>query len=271
MPKTFAVTSKPTTNANLTGVVTSVGNATSIASQTGTGTKFVVDTSPTLITPIIGVATGTSLDLGATTLYGSRAITVDTGGVLNIDIGSAAGDDFTVDTSKLVVEGDTGNVGIGTTGPGAKLNIYNSSGYTANKISSGSINIDLFANSSSGVGLLTASTMKFFTDGGTTPAITVLATTGNVGIGITAPLAKLHIDQSSTTGAVPVLTVDQADVSEEFIRFIGTSANAVLTQSIVEAADVTTATIAGYLKIYVNDEGNQLTDQAYYLPIYTLV
>jgi hypothetical protein len=52
-----------TTNANLTGVITSVGNATSIASQTGTGTKFVVDTSPTLITPNIGAATGTSLVL----------------------------------------------------------------------------------------------------------------------------------------------------------------------------------------------------------------
>lgn len=38
-----------TTNANLTGVITSVGNATSIASQTGTGTKFVVDTSPTIV------------------------------------------------------------------------------------------------------------------------------------------------------------------------------------------------------------------------------
>ena len=33
---------------NLTGPITSVGAATSIASQTGTGTKFVVDTSPTL-------------------------------------------------------------------------------------------------------------------------------------------------------------------------------------------------------------------------------
>lgn len=49
------------TAGNLTGPITSVGLATSIASQTGTGTKFVVDTSPTLITPVIGVATGTSL------------------------------------------------------------------------------------------------------------------------------------------------------------------------------------------------------------------
>lgn len=48
---------------NLTGPITSVGAATSIASQTGTGTKFVVDTSPTLVTPNIGVATGVSLAL----------------------------------------------------------------------------------------------------------------------------------------------------------------------------------------------------------------
>lgn len=53
---------------NLTGPITSVGNTTSIASQTGTGTKFVVDTSPTLITPVLGVASGTSLALnGANT------------------------------------------------------------------------------------------------------------------------------------------------------------------------------------------------------------
>lgn len=55
-----------TTNANLTGVITSVGNTTSIASQTGTGTKFVVDNTPTLITPILGVASGTSLSLTGT-------------------------------------------------------------------------------------------------------------------------------------------------------------------------------------------------------------
>lgn len=59
-----------TTNANLTGPITSVGNATSIASQTGTGTKFVVDNTPTLITPVLGVASATSLNTG-TTLNGT--------------------------------------------------------------------------------------------------------------------------------------------------------------------------------------------------------
>lgn len=63
-----------TTNANLTGPITSSGNATSIASQTGTGTKFVVDTSPTLVTPNLGTpsaavltsATGLPLTTGVT-------------------------------------------------------------------------------------------------------------------------------------------------------------------------------------------------------------
>jgi hypothetical protein len=51
-----------TTNANLTGVITSVGNATSIASQTGTGSKFVVDTSPTISNPTVtGSFTATGL------------------------------------------------------------------------------------------------------------------------------------------------------------------------------------------------------------------
>lgn len=48
------------TNANLTGPITSSGNATSVAAQTGIGTTFVMNTSPTLVTPVLGVATGTS-------------------------------------------------------------------------------------------------------------------------------------------------------------------------------------------------------------------
>ena len=47
---------------NLTGVITSVGPATSIASQTGTGSTFVVQDTPTLTTPVLGVATATSIN-----------------------------------------------------------------------------------------------------------------------------------------------------------------------------------------------------------------
>jgi hypothetical protein len=61
-----------TAPSNLTGVITSVGPATSIASQTGTGTKFVVDTSPTLVTPVLGVATATSIN--GTTIPSSKTL-----------------------------------------------------------------------------------------------------------------------------------------------------------------------------------------------------
>jgi hypothetical protein len=40
-----------------------------------------------------------------------------------------------------------------------------------------------------------------------------------VGILATSPSAQLHVDQSSASGAVPVLYLDQADVSEEMIEF----------------------------------------------------
>jgi hypothetical protein len=71
------------TNANLTGPITSVGNATSIASQTGTGTKFVVDTSPTLVTPNLGTPsalvgtniTGTAAGLTAGTVTTNANLT----------------------------------------------------------------------------------------------------------------------------------------------------------------------------------------------------
>ncbi len=43
-----------TTNANLSGPITSTGNATAVAAQTGTGSTFVMQASPTLTTPNLG-------------------------------------------------------------------------------------------------------------------------------------------------------------------------------------------------------------------------
>jgi len=57
---------------NLTGPITSVGSATAVASQTGTGSTFVMNTSPTLVTPDIGVATATSVN--GTTIPSSKTL-----------------------------------------------------------------------------------------------------------------------------------------------------------------------------------------------------
>jgi hypothetical protein len=95
-----------TTNANLTGVITSIGNATSIASQTGTGTKFVMDTSPTLITPNIGDATSTTINKVTITAPASNATltlgngsTLATSGAHSITLTSTADTNVTLPTS----------------------------------------------------------------------------------------------------------------------------------------------------------------------------
>ena len=58
---------------NLTGPITSVGSATSIASQTGTGTKFVVDQSPTIVTPTLSGNT-TAGTINGTTIPSSKTL-----------------------------------------------------------------------------------------------------------------------------------------------------------------------------------------------------
>jgi len=75
---------------NLTGPITSVGPATSVASQTGTGTKFVMDNTPTLITPVLGVATATSIN--GTTIPSSKTLVA-------------------TDSTQYVVPSQTGNSG----------------------------------------------------------------------------------------------------------------------------------------------------------------
>lgn len=92
-----------TTNANLTGPITSSGNATSIASQTGTGNKFVMDTSPTLATPNIGVATGTSLSLGGnlTLSAAGNKINIATGSNASAGTGTLVGGTATISTTAV--------------------------------------------------------------------------------------------------------------------------------------------------------------------------
>ncbi len=73
-----------TTNANLTGPITSVGNATAIASQTGTGTTFAMSASPTF--------TGTvAADIIAATgaVSGSNLSGTNTGNVTLTAVGAA--------------------------------------------------------------------------------------------------------------------------------------------------------------------------------------
>lgn len=67
----------------------------------------------------------------------------------------------------------------------------------------------------------------------------------NVGIGVTAMLAKLHVDQDDTVGAIPALYLDQADVSEEMIEFNTT----IGVGNAIEAVGAKSLTVTHFIKI----------------------
>jgi hypothetical protein len=98
---------------NLTGPITSVGSATTVAAQTGTGSTFVMNTSPTLVTPVLGVATATSIN--ATTIPSSKTLVA-------------------TDSTTYVVPSQTGNSGKFLTTDGTTSSWAVTSGETFNPL-----------------------------------------------------------------------------------------------------------------------------------------
>lgn len=196
-----------TTNANLTGVITSVGNATSIASQTGTGTKFVVDTSPTIITPTIANLIGNKIYPASDSTTAIQINKADnTTNVLNIDT-------------------TNGRVGIGTTAPLGILELSSTTipslilrhpteavGSTsrirlntgAGALSNGNSMAYISSTITQADPSALKADLKFYVNTGdliTTPAMTI-ADTGNVGIGTTNPGKRLAVRDTAATQAV---------------------------------------------------------------------
>ena len=72
--------------------------------------------------------------------------------------------------------------------------------------------------------------------------------TGNVGVGIAVPAAKLHIDQATADAAVPVLYLDQADVSEEIIEIVSAAGIG----NAVELVNSKSLTVTEFIKVTIN-------------------
>jgi hypothetical protein len=87
------------------------------------------------------VVEDTTPQLGGNLDVNGKDITSTTG--LNVAIGSSAGNDFTVGTSKLVVEGDTGNVGIGTAIPSKTFHLKQNSSEAYIDLSNGAAQLYL--------------------------------------------------------------------------------------------------------------------------------
>jgi len=99
---------------NLTGPITSVGNATSVASQTGTGSTFVMSNSPTLVTPNVGIATATSVNKVTVTAPAvGSTLTIDNGFTLRAN-GNATVSGTNTGDQTITLTGDVTGSGTGS-------------------------------------------------------------------------------------------------------------------------------------------------------------
>ena len=100
-----------------------------------------------------------------------------------------------------------------------------------------------------GASVFRAGTRILFTVDGASGAHVEVArfhTTGGMTIGGgNTDDGELLVDQASATGAKPVLTLDQADVSEEIIKFLST----IGTGNAIEAVAAKTLTVTHFLKV----------------------
>lgn len=140
-----------TTNANLAGPITSVGNATSIASQTGTGSTFAMSASPTFtgtVTVTTMAATGGFSITGTTlTLGGSnRTLSADSSNTVLNGANNVYFCPSGTDGTRVVMSDGTVRVG----GPGQTSATLN--------LASGGINMVL--NTTTGTKIGTATTQK---------------------------------------------------------------------------------------------------------------
>ena len=233
-------TATTTTNIpNLTGAITSNNTITSLGSfssanlataltdETGSGSN-VFAISPVLVTPSLGIATATNLTsqslvvsgistLGTVVVGGGTTQLIVTGnaritGILTVGTGS-----ITLDGSTNIINVGTGvtlsSSGINVTGIVTVTSIVVSAGTTsAPSISpSGDSNTGIFFPSADTISTSTGGTQRITIDSSgniniDSNTVFVDAVSNNVGIGTTAPLAKLQINDSGDIrlqGSVP--------------------------------------------------------------------
>jgi len=154
----------------------------------------------------------------------SLILVVENAGVEMVKVLGGAGGAGNV----LLAEGANGSmVGIGCV-PDSKLEV-SSTDDTRIKITdtgdaselvmrSDGANTSIYTNTNHDITLYTAGNAnQLFLDQGT----------GYVGMNIAVPLAQCHIDQSDNAAAIPVLILDQADISEGAINFIASARGAI--------------------------------------------
>jgi hypothetical protein len=83
-----------------------------------------------------------------------------------------------------------------------------------------------------------------------THAMFIDGSADKIGFGTSAPTSGfVNIDQASSTGAIAVLTLDQGDGDQEFIRFDGSTAS---DQSASLSTDTSVGDLTGHIRVNIN-------------------
>lgn len=231
---TAATATTVITNANMSGPIASVGNTTSVTSQTGTGTKFVMDTSPALVTPDLGTpsagtltnATGLPIATGVSGLGSGVAAALATPSSANIatmctnETGSGA---LVFGTSPALVTPDLGTPSAATLTNATGLPISTGvsglgAGVAAALATPSSANIATMCTNETGTGALVFGTSPALTtpDLGTPSAATL---TNATGLPISTGVAGL-----GTNVATALATPSSANWAAAFTNETGTGA-----------------------------------------------
>ena len=217
---------------NLTGPITSVGSATSVAAQTGTGSTFVMQASPTLTTPDIGVATATSIN--GTTIPTSKTLVA-------------------TDSTTYVVPSQTGNSGKALTTDGTTSSwsaTINGTAIPANKTlvtTDTTAYVSTAGGSSIAVASGTTVPLTITNEGtgnslvvqdSTNPDSTpfVIDATGNVGIGTSSPNVNYKLD---VNGAILTNNKFTANLGGQFQLVESTGNNSYYLKNDANALTVT--------------------------------
>jgi len=179
------------------------------------------------------------------------------------------GSDGAAPTLAMTID-ETGNVGIGTTGPSRRLTVNHTTGDWASFQYNGTETLSI-QDTATNIEFATpnVSTDRGFTFKTYTGEKVTITKDGNVGIGTTGPLARLHVDQSSGTGAIPVVTMDQADIDVVLFKVIAAAAAAGVDYTLVADSDYgTPGALVGWIQIEIDDVGNRIADGDYYIPFY---
>ena len=221
-----ATTQATVTLAGTDGVVISDGDTMkqALVSDFEVYMEANLDTFGATTVDSLSVSDGNITNVGDISL---DSISSDAGTSINVVLGSDAGDDFIVDGTTLVVEGDTNRVGIGTASPDGILHI-------ATSATTDTIQIERASNEDNGTlkfktGTLGSSTddwivgerndstsnFRFYSYGTADDVLSLARDTGNVGIGTDNPDSKLEVSDGVVTitensnGGISAITMRQ--------------------------------------------------------------